>query len=61
MLKINFPRIICPDCNSKEQYVSVKGGRYGIYCEDCGRFLKWAGENEKIVINARKAWLKEHE
>lgn len=59
-MKINFPRLICPDCQSKDQYTAIKGGRYGIYCDSCGRFLKWAGENEKIVINGRKAWLEEH-
>ena len=60
-MKINFPRLVCPDCQSKEQYTAKKGDRFGIYCDSCGRFLKWADENEKIVINARSAWLKEHD
>lgn len=60
-MKINFPGIVCPDCQSTEQYTTFKGGRYGIYCDNCNRFLKWAGDNEKIVIKARQAWLLEHD
>lgn len=62
-MELNFPGLICPDpkCKSTRQYVAERGNRYGIYCNDCNRFIKWAGYREKTVIEARKAWLKEHE
>ena len=60
-MDLNFPRLVCKKCESRRQYVVLKGNRYGIYCTGCGAFIKWADQSEVTVINARKAWLKEHE
>ena len=58
---LSFPRIICSKCNCNLQYVVKKGNRYGIYCSECAAFIKWADQSQITIINARKAWLKEHE
>lgn len=60
-MKISFPRTVCKYCGCNEQYVVLKKYRYGIYCEDCGKLVKWAGSSEVTIIKAREAWLKEHD
>ena len=60
-MDINFPRMLCKYCGDTRQHVELKCNRYGIYCKNCGILIKWAGHDEQIVINARKAWLEEHE
>ena len=57
-LEMNFPRLKCANCLSEHQIVKKRGPRYGIYCKDCNLLLMWAGEHEKVVINARLEWLK---
>ena len=61
MIDLNFPHLTCKKCGSINQTAVIKGARYGIYCKDCGAFIKWADDHQKAVIIARKDWLKEHD
>ena len=36
----------CPKCNSKELFVKKSGNNTGLYCGDCGAWIKWVGKNE---------------
>lgn len=36
----------CTKCNSKHIYVDEIGGQVGLYCNDCGRWIKWLSKNE---------------
>lgn len=36
----------CPKCNSKNLFVKKAGNNTGLYCGDCGAWIKWIGKNE---------------
>ena len=36
----------CPKCNSKELFVKKSGNSTGLYCDNCGAWIKWLGKNE---------------
>lgn len=60
-IEITFKAIKCKKCEGCATYAVLKGNRYGLYCGDCGAFIKWADGGQTAVINARKEWLKNHE
>lgn len=34
--------------------------RYKLYCGDCGKFIKFASQYDKVLLSAREKWLEEH-
>lgn len=40
----------CPKCNSKDLFVKKVGNNTGLYCRDCGAWIKWVGKNELRVF-----------
>lgn len=55
---IDFPHDPpCKKCKSNYERAHLKGGRWGIYCKDCGAFIKWADDNQKAVIKGRIAYI----
>ena len=36
----------CPKCNSKNLFVKKVRNNTGLYCGDCGAWIKWVGKNE---------------
>lgn len=36
----------CKKCGSISLHTEVKGSNTGLYCDDCGTWLKWLGKNE---------------
>ena len=36
----------CPKCNSKNLFVKKAGNNTGLYCGDCGAWIKWIEKNE---------------
>lgn len=36
----------CDRCNSKNLFVEIKGTRKGLYCGECGKWLKWITKQE---------------
>ena len=36
----------CPVCGSKDCFLRKKGNAVGLYCLDCGKWIKWVGKKE---------------
>ena len=36
----------CKKCGSLELHTEVKGSNTGLYCSDCGSWIKWLGKDE---------------
>ena len=36
----------CPQCKSKDVFLSKSGNDTGLYCGDCGTWIKWMSKNE---------------
>ena len=36
----------CKKCGSASLHTEVKGNNTGLYCDDCGAWVKWLGKNE---------------
>ena len=36
----------CKKCGSISLHTEVKGSNIGLYCDDCGAWVKWLGKNE---------------
>jgi transcription initiation factor TFIIIB Brf1 subunit/transcription initiation factor TFIIB len=39
----------CPKCNSQDLTIIPKGSQTGLYCKDCGRWIKWLPKDEIIL------------
>ena len=37
---------ICKKCGSISLHTEVKGNNTGLYCDDCGAWVKWLGKDE---------------
>ena len=36
----------CKKCGSIDLHTEVKGNNTGLYCNDCGAWIKWLGKDE---------------
>lgn len=36
----------CPTCGSKDVFVEKSGNQTGLYCGDCGKWIKWLTKDE---------------
>lgn len=36
----------CPKCNSTNLFTRKNGDHTGLYCKDCGRWIKWLNKEE---------------
>lgn len=36
----------CKKCGSIDLHIEVKGNNTGLYCNDCGAWVKWLGKDE---------------
>ena len=36
----------CEKCNSKDVFVEQNGNNIGLYCSDCGKWIKWLNKDE---------------
>lgn len=61
MLVIEFKKIPCK-CGGHASFAekSRYQDRYKLYCGECGKYIRFAKTDEKAIIKAREAWLKEH-
>lgn len=44
----------CKACDSIELFTEKKGPHMGLYCSDCGSFVKWLNKNELRAFNHSK-------
>ena len=47
----------CPHCGSIDVFTKEKGAQTGLYCGDCGKWIKWVGKDEKNLI---ERWIEEN-
>jgi tRNA(Ile2) C34 agmatinyltransferase TiaS len=40
----------CPKCGSNDVFMEPKGNATGLYCGDCGRWIKWLPKNEILLV-----------
>ena len=36
----------CKKCGSTSLHIEHKGNNTGLYCDDCGAWIKWLGKDE---------------
>lgn len=44
----------CKKCGSISLHTEVKGSNTGLYCDDCGAWVKWLSKNELRVFEHKK-------
>lgn len=49
----------CRKCGSASLYTEKKGNATGLYCRDCGAWLKWLGKEELRAFNANQKIIRE--
>ena len=37
----------CPKCQSKDVFIQKSGNQVGLYCGDCGKWIKWLNKDEQ--------------
>lgn len=52
MSNFNFD---CPKCDSKNTFIKKNGNQTGLYCGDCGKWIKWLSKNEIVAFEHEKA------
>lgn len=40
----------CNKCGSFDVYLKPSGSQIGLYCGDCGKWIKWVGKEEKRLV-----------
>jgi len=44
----------CKKCGSISLHIEIKGNNTGLYCDDCGTWVKWLSKNELRVFEHKK-------
>lgn len=44
--------MVCGYCKSDLVYMKENEGKTGLYCQNCGRWLRWVSDDEKSKIRA---------
>lgn len=44
----------CKKCGSNSLYTETKGNNTGLYCSDCGAWIKWVGKDELRAFEHNK-------
>ena len=47
-------RFCCKRCGSVDIEYRVKGTQEGIWCKDCGKWIKWLNKEEKLQFRNNK-------
>lgn len=45
----------CPHCGSGKLYIQEKKTNTGLYCDDCGKWIKWLSKEDIKVFERTKA------
>ena len=40
----------CPKCKSRDLFMKKSGNNTGLYCGDCGAWIKWINKNEIWLV-----------
>ena len=49
----------CTKCSSENLFIKKSGDSTGLYCEECGAFLKWLNKNEVRAFEHKSTSLPE--
>lgn len=47
-------KCICTKCGSKDFHLEIKGNNTGLYCNKCGKWIKWLSKDEIRVFEFYK-------
>ena len=42
---------ICPKCDCEKTFIKKSGNHTGLYCSNCGKWIKWLTKDEIRVFN----------
>ncbi len=45
-----MPIVACTKCGSVDIFSKLSGSQFGVYCSDCGAWIKWINKDEQRVI-----------
>lgn len=49
----------CQKCNSKDVFVQTSGNNTGLYCGDCGKWIKWLNKDEQRLAERQIDMMKD--
>jgi uncharacterized Zn finger protein len=55
---IHMTTLSCNKCGSIDLFVKSKGSQIGLYCTDCGAWIKWVGKEEQRLVELQIERLK---
>lgn len=58
-LKTEMKIFECPTCGSKDVFVEKSGNQTGLYCGDCGKWIKWITKDELRLVNRQIELMKD--
>lgn len=45
----------CPHCHSKEIFTEEVNSQTGLYCADCGKWIKWLNKDEARLAKRQES------
>lgn len=49
----------CPKCQSKDVFIQKSGNQVGLYCGDCGKWIKWLNKDEQRLAERQVEMMKD--
>lgn len=49
----------CQKCSSKDVFVQASGNNTGLYCGDCGKWIKWLNKDEQRLAERQIDMMKD--
>lgn len=51
---VGVKEFVCPKCNSKDLFTKANGNQIGLYCGDCGKWIKWLSKDESRIFEEQQ-------
>lgn len=49
----------CPKCGSVDVFIENSGNQKGLYCGDCGKWIKWVSKDEEKLVVRQENLMKD--
>lgn len=49
----------CPKCHSNDVFIEESGNQIGLYCGDCGKWIKWLTKDEARLVKRQENIMKD--